>query len=84
LERIVPEGGLQIGEHYIPKDTVIGISPWVVHYDKDVFGDDVDTFRPERWEDDNAEGTKQRLKDMERAFFAVSKYASSEIRSMSR
>lgn len=31
------------------KQTVIGTNPWVIHRDKEIFGEDVDAFRPERW-----------------------------------
>lgn len=72
LERIVPEGGLQIDEHHIPAGTAVGMNAWVLHYDKAVFGDDAYSFRPERWEDDGSEETSQRLKRMEQSFFAVS------------
>ena len=29
--------------------TVIGTNPWVVHRNAEIFGDDVEAFRPERW-----------------------------------
>lgn len=28
---------------------VVGINPWVLHRNRDVFGDDAAEFRPERW-----------------------------------
>ncbi len=79
LERIVPEGGIQINQWHIPEGTTIGISAWVLHYDTTVFGDDAYSFCPERWADDGSEEGKERLRIMERSFFAVSK---AEIRSM--
>ena len=35
--------------------TVVGVNPWVAHYNKAVFGDDVGVFRPERWLDASPE-----------------------------
>lgn len=32
--------------------TIIGANPWAVHYSKEVFGEDADQFRPERWLED--------------------------------
>ena len=79
LERIVPDGGVTIGGHFIPAGTVIGANPWVVARDRDVYGDDADQFRPERWlnlwqkapsNDATAEPVKTKLKQMERNFLA--------------
>lgn len=64
LPRLVPEGGFQVAGKYLPAGTVIGANPWVIHRNKEVFGDDVDAFRPERWMD------KERAADMHRFFFA--------------
>ncbi len=30
----------------------ISANAWVIHQDKDVFGEDADIFRPERWMED--------------------------------
>lgn len=49
LERIVPAEGCDIDGYHIPPGTVIGANPWVVARDKDVYGEDADIFRPERW-----------------------------------
>ncbi|KAK3394933.1 cytochrome P450-like protein [Podospora didyma] len=49
MERIVPEGGLEIAGHYVKGGTIVGCSAWVIHRNKDVFGEDVEAFRPERW-----------------------------------
>ena len=29
--------------------TIIGTNPWVIHRNTEVFGNDVESFRPERW-----------------------------------
>lgn len=60
LERIVPEGGLSISGEFIPAGTIVGMNGWVVHRDRDVFGDDADQWRPERWLEAD-ESTKARM-----------------------
>ncbi|KAK3941462.1 hypothetical protein QBC46DRAFT_431297 [Diplogelasinospora grovesii] len=49
MERIVPEGGMTIAGRHIPAGTIVGVSAWVVHRNAEIFGEDVETFRPERW-----------------------------------
>jgi cytochrome P450 len=49
LERVVPSGGLSLCGEYIKEGTVVGMSAWVVHRDKAIFGEDADSWRPERW-----------------------------------
>lgn len=63
LPRVVPADGCEINNTYIPGGCVIGANPWVVHRNKEVFGSDVEAFRPERW-------LKQDTGDMHRFFFA--------------
>lgn len=70
LERIVPSGGMQMNARHLPEGTTVGVNAWVVHYDTSVFGTDAHIFRPERWFDDGSEESKERLKKMERSFFA--------------
>jgi cytochrome P450 len=49
LERVVhPEGAVICGEH-LKGGTVVGINAWVVHRDKETFGEDCDEWRPDRW-----------------------------------
>jgi cytochrome P450 len=50
LERIVPAEGLTLSDgRFIAPGTKIGISAWVSSRDKSVYGEDSDTYRPERW-----------------------------------
>jgi cytochrome P450 len=68
LERVVPRGGAEVGGVWLAGGTVVGINPWVAARDKEVYGEDSGTFRPERWLD----ADEQELKAMERNFLAVS------------
>ncbi|KAI0194227.1 putative benzoate 4-monooxygenase cytochrome P450 [Astrocystis sublimbata] len=49
LERIVPPGGLEICGQTLPAGTIVGMNAWVVHRDPEVFGNDAEEWRPERW-----------------------------------
>ncbi|TVY88026.1 Cytochrome P450 monooxygenase [Lachnellula willkommii] len=57
LERIVPEGGLALSDgKVIPAGTIVGMNPWVIHQDKEVYGEDAASFNPDRWLRDVASG----------------------------
>ncbi|KAG9191208.1 hypothetical protein G6011_09296 [Alternaria panax] len=60
IERVVPKQGVQICGEFIPGGTIVGCNAWVVHRRPEVFGIDVDTFRPERW----IEASPEKLKEM--------------------
>lgn len=50
LERVVPAAGLPLRDgRVIAPGTIVGMNQWVLSRDKDVYGDDADVFRPERW-----------------------------------
>lgn len=66
LERLVGPDGVVILDTYFPPGTVVGVNSWVMHYDKDIFGDDAYEFRPERWLDIGSESYKH----LDRSFFA--------------
>ena len=68
LERCVPPGGVTIHGSHIAERTIIGVNCWVVNRNKDIFGDDSDFFRPERWID----CTPEVLSIMRRNLFTVS------------
>lgn len=68
LERVVPAGGANICGVSLPEGTVVGVNPWVVARDKSTYGDDVESFRPERW----LEADPEALKLMERNNLGVS------------
>jgi cytochrome P450 len=68
LERVVPRGGAEVGGVWLAGGTVVGINPWVAARDKEVYGEDSEIFKPERWLD----ASDKDLKAMERNFLAVS------------
>lgn len=65
LERIVPLGGAKILGKYIESGTIVGCSAWVIHRRPEMFGADVDSYRPERWID----AGKEMRKEMEGCMF---------------
>lgn len=67
LERIVPPQGAEIAGHFVPGGTIVGCSAWVIHRNRDIFGEDVEVFRPERWlvdESKSVEKEEARIKEM--------------------
>jgi cytochrome P450 len=65
LERVVPETGLILNDgRFIPKGNKVGINPYVIHQNEDIFGQFPEAFKPERWLRDETEeepSYKQRL-----------------------
>ncbi|CAG9998296.1 unnamed protein product [Clonostachys byssicola] len=57
-ERVVEGAGQTICGEHIPAGTVVGVSAWAIHRNKDIYGEDVDKFRPERWLDEDEERLK--------------------------
>ncbi|KAL0262771.1 hypothetical protein SLS55_001744 [Diplodia seriata] len=77
LERVVPAGGVTLScgggggggggsGAFLPAGTIVGCSAWALHREADVFGADVDAFRPERW----LEGSVARRAEMRNCLFA--------------
>ncbi|KAI1452040.1 cytochrome P450 [Annulohypoxylon moriforme] len=64
LDRDVPTGGMTINGHYVPAGVVVGTSAWVIHRVPEIWGPDVEEFRPERWLD------KENENNLKRFFFA--------------
>lgn len=72
LERIVPPFGIDIAGHHVEGGTIVGCSAWVIHRRPEIFGDNVNEYRPERWlpdEKKDAESEKARIKDMNATMF---------------
>ena len=52
LPRLVPPGpGVDLAGHHFPQGTVLSVPAYVMHHSKEVWGEDADEFRPERWEE---------------------------------
>lgn len=68
LPRHVPSGGAYICGQFFPTGTRVGISPYVVGRDRQLFGEDSDQFRPERW----IECSREKLIAMENGCLHVS------------
>lgn len=49
LPRRVPSGGMTVHGLAVPPGTTVGCNPVSLHRNRDIFGEDVDVFRPERW-----------------------------------
>lgn len=75
LERVAPEGGLELCGKYFQAGTVLGVSAWVVHRSQQVYGEDADSWNPSRW----AEASEEKRKEMDRTLFAVSYYLCHDI-----
>jgi len=49
LPRVVPRGGLTVlGQHFV-EGTVLSVPSFTIHRDVNVWGEDVEAYRPERW-----------------------------------
>jgi benzoate 4-monooxygenase len=49
LPRVVPKGGLTALGQYFAEGTVVGVPSYSIHRDVNVWGEDVEVYRPERW-----------------------------------
>lgn len=58
--KTVPKGGDTLNGMFVPGGTEIGYCAWGVHHSKEIFGEDADMFRPERW----LEASEEKLKVM--------------------
>ena len=64
MYRVVPHSGVVFNGYALPGGTQIGLLHWSASRNKDVYGDDVEVFRPERWLDLDEE-TKRRRRQNE-------------------
>lgn len=71
LPRRVPRGsggGMAVHGLAIPPGTTVGCNPVSLHRSRDIFGDDAESFRPERWLGGGDDGgdEEERIRAMER------------------
>lgn len=61
FERVVPPEGVKIEGDFVKGGTIVGCNAWVIHRRTEVFGDDVEVYRPERWLVDETQDRDQEL-----------------------
>ncbi|KAH7230341.1 hypothetical protein MRS44_011974 [Fusarium solani] len=54
LPRHVPKGGSVVCNHHFKAGVRLGINAHVIHFDRSIFGEDADEFKPQRWLVDEA------------------------------
>ncbi|OCL05628.1 cytochrome P450 [Glonium stellatum] len=69
LSKVVPPEGDTVEidgkKMYLPGGTNVGYCAWGIHRNKDVFGEDADVFRPERWLEASGENLAHMTKTAE-------------------
>lgn len=52
LPRLVPPGpGIDVAGRHFPAGTVLSVPAYTIHHSRDIWGDDVEAFLPERWDE---------------------------------
>ncbi|KAG6829974.1 hypothetical protein H0H92_002779 [Tricholoma furcatifolium] len=51
LPRIVPAEGMNVAGHSFPPGTVVSVPSYTIHRDPEVWGEDTEVYRPERWKE---------------------------------
>jgi Cytochrome P450 len=50
FERVVPSSGYTLPNGtQLPAGTIIGMNPWTLNFDEEIWGADTESFKPERW-----------------------------------
>lgn len=76
FERVVPDDGVNIHGQFIQGGTIVGCNAWAIHRRSEVFGEDVESYRPERWLPDdtkNKDSEVARIKEMEYCIMSFGK-----------
>ncbi|KAI1406775.1 cytochrome P450 [Hypoxylon sp. FL1857] len=69
MERLIPSGGATIAGMFLPEGTSVGCFPPAVHQRVEIFGEDANVYRPERWLTAN----REQLRRMEAAHLGFSR-----------
>jgi cytochrome P450 len=74
MQKTVPPAGDYLNGKFVPGGTQIGYCAWGVHRNQEIFGDDAEMFRPDRWFEDDEEklGNMNRTHDL---VFGSGRYA---------
>ena len=59
LPRIVPEGGLHVSGKFFLGGTILSVPSYSIHRNPEIWGNDVETFRPERWFEQDRTGIQK-------------------------
>lgn len=68
LEKVAPQGGIEVAGTFVPEGTIITPSSFLIHESVAVYGEDATSFNPDRWLD-ASDAQKQA---MERSFLGFS------------
>ncbi|KAI1819129.1 cytochrome P450 [Xylaria intraflava] len=68
LPKTVPAGGDTICGQFVPEGTDVFVNVYTLLRDKEVFGEDADVFRPERFLECSAEERSEMMKNVDLAF----------------
>lgn len=67
LPRVVIGDGITIQNHFFPAGTTLSVPAYTIHHSKEIWGEDAEEFRPERW-------TKDKLTDRQKDAFIPFSY----------
>jgi len=73
MAKKVPLGGDELNGVFLPAGTKVGVNMWALLRRKDVFGEDSDVFRPERWLESSPEDL-QKMEAVSELVWGYGKY----------
>jgi cytochrome P450 len=66
--KLAPPGGTTVNGVFVPEGVEVGIANYAMMRREDLFGQDADTFRPERWTENDAATVEKYAKTWELSF----------------
>lgn len=75
LSKEVPAGGDVLNGLFVPGGTRIGWCPWGIFRNTKTFGEDADTFRPERWLEARSPEKTKEMEDTLGLVFSYGRHA---------